>query len=490
VGLAGLLASHPAGRAAEPPPPNIVLLLSDDQGWGDVGYNGNRTVKTPVLDSMAARGVRFDRYYAAGPVCSPTRASCLTGRHPYRYGIRWANDGYLPRSEVTIAEALKHAGYRTGHFGKWHVGSLSRTVVDGYKGGPQNAAEYSPPWENGFDVCFTQEIGGPTYNPTVWAQGKPGSPEYRFIMQRAVKPDETLGMPGVYAWPSAFWTGPGRIETENVGGDSSRVIMDRAIRFIETEAAAGKPFLAVIWFNTPHSPIAAGDEHRRPYAQLPIEAQHWFGCLTAMDEQIGRLRERLRALGVADRTILWFSSDNGPSWIHSYYSAGPLRDKMGTLYEGGIRVPAVLEWPARLRQPRVIAAPCVTSDIYPTLLAAARHRVRPQPEPLDGIDLLPLLEGRTAERRRPIAFQSPERIGPGDQVDMDRRHLALTGDRYKILSRDNGATYSLYDLIEDPGESRDLAAEKPAVLAGMRSELERWVRSCARSAAGADYRPR
>ena len=366
-----MLVAHSVAGAAEPPRPNIVLLLSDDQGWGDVGYNGNRVLKTPVLDAMAAQGIRFDRYYAAGPVCSPTRASCLTGRHPYRYGIRWANDGFLPRDEVTIAEALRQAGYRTGHFGKWHVGSLSRTMKDGYKGGPEHANEYSPPWENGFDVCFSQELGGPTYNPTVWAQGKPGSPEYHFFMQRAVRPDETVGMPGVYPWPSAFWTGPDRIETENVGGDSSRVIMDRAIRFIETEVAAAKPFLAVVWFNTPHSPIAAGDEHRRPYAQLSLEAQHWFGCITAMDEQIGRLRERLRALGVAGNTILWFSSDNGPSWIHSYNSAGPLRDKKGTLYEGGIRVPAVLEWPARLQRPRVVAAPCVTSDIYPTLLAVA-----------------------------------------------------------------------------------------------------------------------
>ena len=414
--VAVVLAAHPVAGAAEPARPNIILLMSDDQGWGDVGYNGNPVLKTPVLDAMAANGIRFDRYYAAAPVCSPTRASCLTGRHPYRYGIRWANDGYLRRDEVTIAEALRQAGYRTGHFGKWHLGSLSRTMRDGYKGGPDHASEYSPPWENGFDVCFSQELGGPTYNPTVWAQGKPGAPEYHFFMQRAVRPDETVGMPGVYPWPSAFWTGPDRIETENVGGDSSRVIMDRAIRFIETEFAAGKPFLAVVWFNTPHSPIAAGDEHRRLYPQLSLEAQHWFGCLTAMDEQIGRLRERLRALGAADNTILWFSSDNGPSWIHSHNSAGPLRDKKGTLYEGGIRVPAVLEWPAQA--PAAAGRRCAMRD--------QRHL----PHVAHGRRTSRGIATAAARRRRShaLARRQDERTPPSHRFSVSRENRARGQD--------------------------------------------------------------
>jgi len=131
--------------------PNVILCMSDDQGWGDVGYNGHPVLKTPNLDQMAKEGITFERFYSGAPVCSPTRGSCLTGRHPYRYGIYHANVGHVKKEEITLAEVLKMQGCATGHFGKWHLGTLTKTVKEANRGGRRGAAHYSPPWENGFD---------------------------------------------------------------------------------------------------------------------------------------------------------------------------------------------------------------------------------------------------------------------------------------------------------------------------------------------------
>ena len=302
--------------------PNIILVMSDDQGWGDVGYNGNRVLRTPHLDEMAREGVRFDRFYAAAPVCSPTRGSVLTGRHPYRYGIPWADAGHLPAEEITLAEALSVEGYRTGHFGKWHIGTLSKKEKDSTRGGqPGQETHYSPPWENGFDTSFSTESWMPTYNPTVWGAGswsEPPPADFKWLMDRPVSHGEDIGTPGVTTWHGAYWSGPGQKVTDNLAGDDSRVIMDRALAFIDEVTVTEQPFFTVIWFHTPHTPLAAGDVHRAPYKDQPIEAQHWYGSLTAMDEQVGRLRKHLREKGVADDTILWFCSDNGPSYIHDF----------------------------------------------------------------------------------------------------------------------------------------------------------------------------
>ena len=469
-------------------PPNIILIMSDDQGWGDVGYNENPIVKTPQLDAMARAGVRLDRFYSSAPVCSPTRASALTGRHSSRFGIQWVNDGRLKPEEATLAEALHEVGYRSGHFGKWHVGTMTETGEDGYRGGEGNQY-YSPPWENGFDVCFSNEIGGPTYNPMVWGNGEYGGPDYGYFMQRPVAKGETTLTPGVTAWPAHFWTGPGEtVGADELAGDTSRIIMDHALDFIDTEAKEKTPFLAVVWFFAPHTPIAAGDEDREPYLDLSMEEQHWYGCLTAMDQQVGRLRARLRELEIADDTLVWFCSDNGPSWVHDYNSAGPFRGKKGTLYEGGLRVPAVVEWPAGLPTASEVDVPISTSDFYPTLLKIAGAKPAKQPMPIDGIDVLPILRGEVAGRPSPIAFQSPRRTGAGWEMDTETRQQALIGNQYKLISVDEGKTYSLYDLLADPAEMIDVANRQPVITGQMKAYLEQWIDSCALSLTGHDYR--
>jgi arylsulfatase A-like enzyme len=454
--------------------PNIILLMSDDQGWGDVAYNGNIVVQTPHLDAMAAAGVRLDRFYAASPVCSPTRASVLTGRHPFRYGIEWAGEGHLPQEEQTIAEVLGENGYGTGHFGKWHVGELSRTVNQSYfPGDTADPDHYAPPWENGFDVAFSTESMMPTYNPYYHVGGEYGSEDYRFLQSEAVDENQ---LTGGFRWRDHFWVGPGEIEDSWLAGDSSRIIMDRALDFIGSHAENRQPFLAVIWFHTPHTPVVAGNDDRALYPDQAIEAQHWYGSITAMDREIGRLRRQLRELGIADNTLVWFNSDNGPSYIHNINSAGPFKGKKAELTEGGVRVPAIVEWPSGLGGARVTAAPVSTSDIYPTVLAAAGlplPAIQPQ---LDGINVLPLLNGESDQRNVPIAFQSPIR-GVEYSADRSQLQFALSEDRYKLFSGDGGVSWQLYDLIDDPSESRDIAESNAVRVDDMKAQLEAWIES-------------
>jgi len=462
--------------------PNIILVMADDLGYGDVGYYGNAVLRTPELDAMAAEAVRLDRFYAAAPVCSPTRGSCITGRHPYRYGILWAGEFPLPAGEVTLAQALGKAGYATGHFGKWHMGSLSRTVKQTEFPGPVDPANYSPPWERGFDECFSTASMMPTYNPYYHVGGAFGSDDYRHVQTEPVARGQRVGG---HRWRDYYWTGPGQFVDEWLEGDDAEIIMDRALGFIERQTAADRPFLSLIWFHTPHTPVVAGDDDRALYAEQLIEGQHWFGAITAMDRQIGRLRCELRRLGIADDTIVWFCSDNGPSYVHNWNSAGPLRGGKATLWEGGIRVPAIVEWPSRLAA-RAVSAPLGTVDFHPTLLATVGVDVPGQPQ-LDGLDVMPLLTGGRDTRGEPMAFQSLNNNPDRPALEGKTMQYAMSDERWKLLSRDDGATWQLYDLDTDIGESTDIAADHSEAVADLRARLDEWLTSCAASARGEDY---
>ena len=445
--------------------PNVILVMSDDQGWKDAGYQGHSVLQTPALDEMAESGLRFDRWYAATPVCSPTRGSCLTGRHPRRYGIDKANEGRLPPEEVTLAELLRTRGYLTGHFGKWHVGALTTTVKDSNRGGPGAEDIYSPPWENGFEVCFSTESRMPTWDPMVSPPPEAG------FLRRCQQPGKSF--------QSYYWTGPGQVATDNLDGDDSRIIMDRVVPFLRRANREGRPFFAVVWFHAPHEPIVAGPEYRALYEDRPEKEQHYYGTITAMDEQIGRLRSALRRLGVAEDTMLWFCSDNGPAGQRAtdraQGDAGPFRNRKGSLYEGGIRVPGLLEWPGVIDQGRTTSISCCTSDYLPTVLDILGLSPPEQAKPLDGISLRPVIEGRMDERPEPIAFDRGEQ-------------QALIGRRYKLVAQGREApTYELYDLLNDPGETADLSSEQPARVARMSERLAAWTRSVERSRRGEDY---
>jgi arylsulfatase A-like enzyme len=467
-----LLAATVVGQAAEPAittasRPNIILCIADDQGWGDVAYNGHKVLKTPTLDSIAAAGLRFDRFYAAAPVCSPTRGSVLTGRHPNRFGcFSWGHT--LRPQEVTLAEALKTAGYTTGHFGKWHLGGV-------------NAESPVCPGAKGFD----EWVSSPNFfdlNPRMSRKGR-------------------------------------SIQTK---GEGSQVIVDAALEFIQAAVGRKQPFLAVVWFGSPHNPYAALDEDRALYKDQPDLQQRYYGEITAMDRAVGHLRTELRRLGVADNTLLWYTSDNGATGPGS---TGGLSGRKATLWEGGIRVPAIIEWPARIKSPMRTAVPCGTVDIYPTVLEAAGASVPHQP-PLDGISLVPLFDGRMQARANPLGFWDYPRPGRGVRSDkileeMARQQAGETGpvkpdagkqdegaiterfsdavlpghaawidNQYKlhrIADKAGQAKYALFDLAQDPTEKNDLGEGQPERLARMKSELEAWQKSVVRSLNGEDY---
>jgi arylsulfatase A-like enzyme len=394
---------------------------------------------------MAGNGLRLTRFYAAAPVCSPTRGSCLTGRHPERYGIYFANEGFLKKEEVSLAEVVKTKGYATGHFGKWHLGTLTQKIKDGRRGGPANPTYFSPPWENGFDVSFSTEQAVPTWDP--------------------MKNQSFL---------TKYWTGSDVYETENLEGDDSRVIVDRVLPFIENSAQKQQPFFAVAWFHTPHEPVVAGPEYLKLYKQFDENKQHYYGTITAMDEQIGRLREKLRSLKIDKNTIVFFASDNGPAGKGGGIAqepggrqqgiAGPYRGRKGSLYEGGIRVPGIVEWPGTIKKGSTSDFPTTTSDYFPTLASLLGY-VNTDKKVIDGEDVSALFHGKSVKRGGFIGFKS-------------LKQRALMDGNFKIYSNDDGQSYEMYDLLKDPSETNNIAANYPAEMKTRIAKLDKWIESC------------
>lgn len=471
--LLAMVACGPCLFADDSKLPNVVLVMADDLGWGDVGFNGNEIIHTPHLDEMAKAGLQLNRFYSAAPVCSPTRGSCLTGRHPYRYGIFSANVGHMLPPEQTLAEVLRAHGYATGHFGKWHLGTLTTTERDANRGGPRGREHFALPTQHGFQVFFSTESKVPTWDPMV----RPVGVNRRTWWDPAAGPGEQT----VYG--TAYWSNDGRV-TENLDGDDSRIIMDRVVPFLRNAVRNEKPFFAVVWFHAPHLPVVAGPDYAARYADYDKYHQHYYGCITALDDQVGRLRAELRDLGVAENTLVTFCSDNGPEGNDTAPgTAGPFRGRKRSLYEGGVRVPAVIEWPARITAGRTSDIACSTSDYLPTVLGLLEIET-PAVTPLDGISLLPLFDGEMAERPRPIGFQSAGQI-------------ALTDNRFKLIhvpeqrrrrTSPDERNYQLFDLLADPGETTDVSADHQDTVARMRPVLEEWEQSCQRSLAGDDYR--
>jgi len=452
--------------------PNIILCMADDLGWGDVGYNGHPYIKTPNLDEMSESGIRFDRFYSGSSVCSPTRGSCLTGRNPFRYGIETANMGHLKKEEVNLAEVLKEMGYSTGHFGKWHLGTMSPEFSG--KGAGRKAAEnYMTPGMAGFDEWFSTEFAIRTYDP----------------YSRELAHTKAGGEDGDFR--ALYWHNGTPLSKELKGCDSE-IIMNKAIPFIESSVKEGTPFFAVIWFHAPHAPVVGHPKYMEElYSDRPENEQHFFSVVTAVDAQMGRLREKLRELGVADNTLLCFTSDNGPEGnpdkqARYQGSAGDFRGRKRSLYEGGIRVPGIIEFPSRFEGGQVISTPCVTSDYFPTIVDLLGYQLEDKDRPYDGISLLPFVESGKKLREKPIGFQW------GQQ-------RAWTGDRYKLVQNlsekrpnsDNGSVpteeFELYDLMNDPGEKVNIASSHPDIMETMKKELAGFVNSCENSLEGADY---
>ncbi len=407
-------------------PPHIVFVMADDMGWGQTGYRNHPVLKTPNLDAMAANGLRFERFYAGGPVCSPTRASVLTGRSHERAGV--LSHGYALRlQEKTIAQALKQAGYVTGHFGKWHL--------NGHRGpgAPIFADDPHSPGKFGFDE-WVSVSNFYDVNP---------------LMSRAGK-------------------------FESMQGDSSEIAVAEAVKFLKKHRAASKPMFAVIWYGTPHSPFKALDADKVAFGELNGASANHYGELVAMDRSLGTLRQSLRDFGLADNTLLVFCSDNGGLPNIQPETVGGLRGNKGSLFEGGIRVPGIIEWPAVIK-PRVTNYPACVMDLFPTVADIVGLPEIATIKPLDGLSLEPLFAKELGERRAPIGFRY-------------QNQRALIGDRYKVHTANLGSgKFGLYDLVDDPKESRDLSLDQPELFARMKQQLLDWNTGIDASFAGKDY---
>ena len=460
----------------QPPPkpgaaerPNIILCMADDQGWGDMAYSGHPRLKTPFFDEMAKSGLRLDRFYAAAPVCSPTRGSVLTGRTPNRYGVfSWGHS--IRPQEATIAEMLREAGYATGHFGKWHLGSVLKDAD-------------TSPGANGFD--------------------------------------EWLSAPNFFeidSWLSRMG------KAEKIQGESSEVVVAEALKFIRRQHEAKRPFFTVVWFGSPHAPHRGTDEDLALYADAPQPQRHFLAEITAMDRAMGQLRTALREMNAADNTLLWYCSDNGAI---PQGSTGGLRGRKAAIYEGGLRVPCLIEWPSRIKVHRRIDLPAGTVDILPTLLEVAGVK-QSAPHVLDGESLVRLIEGEMTTRQRPLGFWEAGVAGqrtPSDAIlsavaakqaagepITDQAALGFPpwplewkeGDAqfqghsawldgnwklHRIQPKDGRAIrWELYDLAADPAESTDLCEKEAQRAAAMRKELEAWLASVTASLRGEDYK--
>ncbi|GAA1485070.1 sulfatase family protein [Brachybacterium fresconis] len=437
--------------------PNIVILYADDLGWGDLGCFGAEDIPTPHLDGLCRGGVKLPQWYSNSPVCSPSRASLLTGKHPGHAGVESILGGRrdtpgLP-AQPTLASQLKERGYRTGIFGKWHLGADAAYAPEHY----------------GFDETFGFRAGCVDYYSHIfyWGQGNPL---------------HDLWEDGDEVWRNGEYL--------------TTLIGRRAADFI-TRSAEDGPFFCYVPFNAPHYPMHAPAEHMARVAHLPEGRRETAAMIAAMDDAIGEILAALDRSGTREDTLVMFSSDNGPSresrnWLDgeeiSYTggSSGGLRGSKGSVFEGGIRVPGILSWPAQLPAGTVFEQAGMMMDVLPTVLDASDGAAPELPD-VDGISLLDVLRDASADGTSTGA--DDDGIGAADAVgpsDAARRSLvwsyqgqwAVRRGRHKLVvdareGMDPPATVgkALYDLEADPAETVDLAAEAPETLAALEREL-------------------
>jgi arylsulfatase A len=429
----------PAGR------PNIVLFLIDDLGWRDLGCQGSTFYQTPNIDRLAREGARFTDAYTACAVCSPTRAAILTGKYPARLLLTdWLPSGRwnpkarlktgrfiraLPLEELTLAEALREGGYRTASIGKWHLGS----------------EPFSLPQHHGFDV----NIAGNGH-------GAPGN--YFFPYDGDWKiPTTSLRA----TWNVLADGEPGEYLTDR--------LTDEAVKFIHESRES--PFFLYFPHYGVHTPLQAKPEMIAKYEKVP-EAQRqgkpvYAAMVESVDQSVGRVLATLTELGLEKSTVIIFTSDNGG--FYNATSNAPLRANKGAYYEGGIRVPLLIKWPGVIKPGGVISEPVTSSDLYPTCLAAAGLPLRPH-QHLDGLNLQPLLAGSASLGRRSLFWHFPHYNEHPSSVPSS----VIRRGPWKLIETFDPEGIELYNLADDLGETKNLAASNRELAGDLRSELDAW----------------
>jgi len=410
--------------------PNVIVFVTDDQGYGDLGCMGANDLETPHLDRVAASGVRFTDWYSNSPVCSPSRASLMTGRYPGNAGVRSILAGHrtatgLPQEVPSLATALKHLGYRTAMFGKWHLG-----LADG-----------SRPENHGFDEWLGFLAGCVDY--------------YSHIFY--------WGMWGQVSFPTHDLWQDGKEVYQN-GAYLTELITDHAVEYVRKAADHDAPFFLYVPYNAPHYPMHAPKKYVDRFPDLPPGRRIMAAMLSAVDDGVGAVLAELDRQHITDDTLIFFQSDNGPSreatnWLDGtndpYYggTTGPLKGHKFSLYDGGIRVPALLSWPARIPAGQVIAEPAAGMDLFPTVLAAAG--ADPADYELDGRDVLPMVTQGAPAPHDQLFWEM------NDQTAVRRGKWKLVLDGQLIEGAPPEDSVHLADLHADPGETTNLKDRHP-----------------------------
>ncbi len=410
--FAALVAAPAASLAA---PPNVVVFYADDLGWGELGCQGNPQIPTPHIDAIARAGVRFTNGYVAATYCSPSRAGLLTGRYPTRFGHEFnsvANRTGLRLDQVTLADRLRTLGYATACVGKWHLGG---------------GLEYRPT-KRGFDEFYGTLANTPFYHPTNFVD--------------SLVSDETRPVTD-----AAFYT--------------TDAYAARAVDWIERNK--GRPWFLYLPFNAQHAPLQAPKTYLDRFSGIPDEKRRIFAAMLAsMDDAVGRVMGKVRALGQEENTIVFYIADNGGPTASTTSGNGPLRGFKMTTFEGGPRVPFLAQWKGRWPAGKVYDAPVINLDVLPTLVTAAGGKVDASWR-LDGVDLTPFVTGANSARPHQTLYW---RYGPQWAV----RH----GDLKLVVSKGGSGKPELYDLSKDIGESRDLAAAQPAKVRELQALWDKW----------------
>ena len=444
--LGALAATRMAG-AARQTKPNIILMMADDMGYRDPSCYGNGRVHTPNLDRIAREGARCTQWYAASAVCTPTRASVLTGRYPLRFDIRqhFTDQGEFLPSTTTLPKLLRATGYRTAHVGKWHLGGLRETDFS-------RRATVPGPREHGFGHYLCQREEQPL-------RGQMGRERmlYREGGTCLVRNDELASEDDPYY---------GMYLTDIWGEEACRVIREGH--------ASNQPFFLNLWWLTPHTPYEPAPEPHWSGTEHPgiSDDQHRFRSMVArMDHQVGRILGLLDELGIADNTLVVFTSDNGGAWEANI---GALKGGKTDVHEGGIRVPCMVRWPGRIPAGRIWEGLGHSNDLLPTLCAAAGLDT---PGNVDGINVLPAWTGARAELARGDVFWQIHLYKNLQRHTPKPKPFATEVVRrggWKLLARD-GTPVELYDVEKDLGERHNVLDAHPELAESMRASLAAWL---------------